>query len=88
MGLLGTIEFMVAAVLAARIALLGVDSLARGETTTGVIFLGLAVALLVIERVAPSITDIPGLLVGGTKNALPGGREPPQGGDGSSDDKE
>jgi hypothetical protein len=86
MGLLGTIEFMVAAVLAARIALLGVDSIARGETATGAVFLALAAALLVIERVAPSITDIPGLLVGGTKNALPGRGKPPEGGAGSEEE--
>ncbi len=88
MGLLGTIEFMVAVVLAARIALLGVDSIARGETATGAVFLGLAAALLVIERVAPSITDVPGLLVGGTKNALTGGRKPPEGGSGVEKDEE
>lgn len=83
MGLLGTIEFMIAVVLAARIGLLGVDSIARGETATGAVFLGLAAALLVIERVAPSVTDIPGLLVGGTKEALIGSGKPPESGDGN-----
>jgi len=72
-GLLGTIEFMVALLLAARISLLGVDSIARGETATGVVFLGLAAALLVIEHYAPSPTDIPGAILGRTKDALPGG---------------
>jgi len=75
-GLLGTIEFMVAVVLAARIGLLGVDNFARGETVTGAVFISLAVALLVIERYAPSPTDIPGAIANRTRNALPGGRDP------------
>ncbi len=63
-GLIGTIELMVAVVLAARVTLLGVDDLARGRTAIGAVFLGLAAALLVIERVAPTPTDIPGALAG------------------------
>lgn len=76
-GLLSTIEFMVAVVLAARVGLLGVDNIARGDTAVGVIFLGLAVALLAIEWYAPSPTDIPGAIASRTRNALPGGRGSP-----------
>jgi hypothetical protein len=39
-GLIGTIELMVAVVLAARVTLLGIDNLARGQTAIGVVFLG------------------------------------------------
>jgi len=62
-GLVETVEFLVAAVLAARIGLLGVDSLARNEPVLGVVFLGLAGALLAIEWYTPSLTDIPGAAV-------------------------
>ncbi|WP_336336590.1 DUF7533 family protein [Haloarcula brevis] len=75
-GLIGTIELMVAVVLAARVTLLGVDNVARGQTAVGAVFLGLAVALLVIEWVAPSPTDIPGAIAGRARNALPGGQSP------------
>jgi len=75
-GLLSTIEFMVAVVLAARVGLLGVDSIARGDTVVGVVFLSLAVALLVIERYAPSPTEIPGAIASRTRNALPGRGSP------------
>ncbi|AUG48451.1 hypothetical protein BVU17_13285 [Haloarcula taiwanensis] len=75
-GLIGTIELMVAVVLAARVTLLGVDNIARGQTTIGAVFLGLAAALLVIEWVAPSPTDIPGAIVGRARSALPGGNSP------------
>jgi hypothetical protein len=76
-GLLSTIEFMVAVVLAARVGLLGFDSVARGDTVVGAVFLGLAVALLVIEWYAPSPTEIPGAIASRTRNALPGGRGSP-----------
>ncbi|MFB6224698.1 MAG: hypothetical protein ABEH86_13645 [Haloarcula sp.] len=75
-GLIGTIELMVAVVLAARVTLLGVDNLARGQTAIGAVFIGLAVALLAIEWVAPSPTDIPGAVIGRARNALPGGTSP------------
>ncbi|QIO21703.1 hypothetical protein [Haloarcula sp. JP-L23] len=77
-GLLGTIEFMVAVVLAARVTLLGVDNFARGQTGIGVVFVGLAAALLVIEWYAPSPTDIPGAVLNRTRNALPGRGGPPE----------
>jgi len=74
-GFLETIEFMIAVVLAARITLLGFDNLVRGETATGLVFLGLAGALLVIEHYAPSPTEIPGAIAKRTRNALPGGKQ-------------
>jgi len=75
-GLIGTIELMVAVVLAARVTLLGFDNLARGQTAVGAVFLGLAVALLAIEWIAPSPTDIPGAIAGRARSALPGGKPP------------
>ncbi|RLM97006.1 hypothetical protein [Haloarcula sp. Atlit-7R] len=75
-GLIGTIELMAAVVLAARVTLLGVDNIARGQTTIGAVFLGLAAALLVIEWVAPSPTDIPGAIAGRARSVLPGGNSP------------
>jgi len=80
-GLIGTIELMVAVVLAARVTLLGVDNLARGQTAIGAVFLGLAAALLAIEWIAPSPTDIPGAIAGRARSALPGGNPPDSGDD-------
>ena len=74
-GILGTIEFMVAVVLAARVTLLGVDNFARGQTVIGTVFIGLAVALLVIEWYAPSPTEIPGAIASRTRDAVSGGRD-------------
>ncbi|MEF8829646.1 MAG: hypothetical protein V5A49_11460 [Haloarcula sp.] len=80
-GLIGTIELMVAVVLAARVTLLGVDNLARGQIAVGAVFLGLAAALLVIEWIAPSPTDIPGAIAGRARGVLPGGKPPDSGDD-------
>lgn len=62
-GILDTIKLASVLVLAIPAALAGLEfALVRGETATGVVLLGLAVALVLVQRYLTLPTDVPGLL--------------------------
>ncbi|RQG89094.1 hypothetical protein EA462_12025 [Natrarchaeobius halalkaliphilus] len=62
-GLIDTIKLAGVLILAIPAALAGLELLlVRGETTTGGILLGLAVALVVVQRRLTMPTDIPELV--------------------------
>jgi hypothetical protein len=53
--------FMGAVVIAAPIALAGLDMTLRGDTTWGPVLLGTAAMILVVERYVYSPRDVPGM---------------------------
>jgi len=68
-GIFDTIGLVIALVLAVPIGIFGVDRLLRGELT-GVVFLGVAVGLVAIERYLFTPTDIPGIVADKTVGAI------------------
>ena len=62
-GILETIGLAAALVLAVPIALFGAEHLVRGELLAGVLYLGIAVGLVLVEQYLTTPTDVPGLVV-------------------------
>ncbi len=54
---------MVAVVIAAPIALAGVDMTLRGETTWGPALVGVSIMILLVEKYVTTPQDVPGLAV-------------------------
>lgn len=61
-GILETIGLAAALVLAVPIALFGAEHLVRGELLAGVLYLGIAVGLVLVEQYLTTPTDVPGLV--------------------------
>jgi len=61
-GILETIGLAAALVLAIPIALFGAEHLVRGELLAGVLYLGIAVGLVLVEQYLTTPTDVPGLV--------------------------
>jgi len=61
-GILETIGLAATLVLAVPIALFGAEHLVRGEFLAGVLYVGIAVGLVVVEQYLTTPTDVPGLV--------------------------
>ena len=61
-GILGTIQLAATLVFAIPVALFGIDSLLRGDTLLGAIFLGLAVLMVAIQEYLTTPMDVPASL--------------------------
>ena len=59
-GILETIGLAATLVLAIPIALFGAEQLVRGELAAGVLYVGVAVGLVLIEQYLTTPTDVPG----------------------------
>jgi peptidoglycan/LPS O-acetylase OafA/YrhL len=57
------VSFMVAVVIAAPVALAGVDMTLRGETTWGPVLISFAAIVLVVEKYVTTPHDVPGVAV-------------------------
>ena len=61
-GILETIGLAATLVLAIPIALFGAEHLVRGEYVAGVVYVGIAVGLVVVEQYLTTPTDVPGMV--------------------------
>ena len=62
-GIIETIGLAATLVLAIPIALFGAEHLVRGEFLAGVLYVGIAAGLVVVEQYLTTPTDVPGLVV-------------------------
>ncbi|MBX0322890.1 hypothetical protein EGH21_07580 [Halomicroarcula sp. F13] len=69
-GILDTLGLMAIVVLAIPVGLFGVEHLVRGEMVAGVVYLGIAVGMVVIEQYLTTPTDVPGMVAEKTVGAV------------------
>ncbi|GGN98786.1 DUF7533 family protein [Haloarcula pellucida] len=69
-GILDTLGLMAIVVLAIPVGLFGVEHLVRGEMVAGVVYLGIAVGMVVIEQYLTTPTDLPGMVAEKTVGAV------------------
>jgi|AntDeeMinimDraft_5_1070356.scaffolds.fasta_scaffold49967_1 hypothetical protein len=78
------VSFMVAVVIAAPVALAGVDMTLRGETTWGLVLIVFAAIVLLVEKYVTTPHEVPGVAVAKAVGIV--AKEPEDDGEGTDSD--